>query len=980
MFVNLEFAKGGYLMVKKASFMKAIFILFTIILTITVTSPVYAVKGSKNKTIKVGYIENYGIATDQNTSKKTGYIYDYLSEISMYTGWNYEYISCDSATGMAMLKNGQIDLLGPMQKNEERASMFDYPDREMGIEYGSLYIHKDNKDIYYEDVEAFDGMRIGTEKGISFIKRLDEYCERNNIKVTYVYTDQALLAEGLATKKFDAALSGSLMNIPNTNVVAKISSDPYYFPTTKGNKEVLDDLNMAIDTILNKDAYFSERLNQKHYGSKLTTLSPFTKQEIEFIKNNPKLNVAIESNRAPMEYLDKKSKTYKGINVGVLKEISTISGIEFNILPAKDREQSKEMFNNGQSDLMVGFNEQNNKSNSQLTIPFLQVPTMFIGRKNVNAQYAPSVAMPNLTCQTSIDVMDRFPQFQYINYGSRANVLESLRYGKEDFAFISSFAFDEIARQESIVDFITIFTDITSPLNIRVSNSIDSIALSILNKSIKQITPEKIDSIVFANTVHRVQYVPFSITLKENALLIIACVILFFAIVGLLIIHSNKRTKEKLKTLAYVDSLTGVSTLAKFYIDAKQTLKVAKPLEYMLLHLDINNFKYINNTFGYDIGDKVLIAIMEHFKEIKDKNDLLARIGADNFVILTKTISSEELLERFDLMCCVDDHLAHILPKRYSLAFSVGTYNIIDTTLETSSILDKANIARKSAKGSHINCITEYTHDMDKQVEWEKEVTLSMQNALDNHEFEIYLQPKYRLKDEKIISAEALIRWNHPQKGLLPPGMFISLFEQNGFIQKVDFYVFEQICILISKWAECDLDIPPISISVNLSRVHLNNPHLVEDLLALTKKYNVSPNTIEIELTESIVFLNSDLLIEIMNNLKSEGFQISIDDFGSGYSSLNLLKDLPVDILKIDKTFLEEAADTNKGQSIIASIIEMTKKLNLTTVAEGVETKEQMVLLLDMGCDIAQGYYYAKPMPISEFEKCYANKKDFALS
>ncbi|MFZ2539351.1 MAG: EAL domain-containing protein [Oscillospiraceae bacterium] len=967
-------------MSKKASCIKALFILLIIMFIVNISSPIYATELGKNRTIRVGYIKNYGIVADQPDSQKTGYIHDYLSEISMYTGWEYEYVPCDWATGMTMLQNGEIDLFGPMQKNEEREAILDYPNREMGVEYCDLYIHKDNKDIYYEDIENFNGMRIGTEKGVSFNERLDEYCQKNNIDVTYIYTDPELWGEGLATKKFDAVLSGSMMDIPNTNVVAKISSDPYYFPTTKGNSEVLDGLNMAIDNILNKDAYFAERLNQKYYGTKQSTLSPFTKEEAQFIKDNPKLNVVIDSNSAPIEYLDKKSKTYKGINVEVLKEISNVSGLEFNLLPAKDYEQSKEIFKNGQADLIMGFAEQDDEFDRRSSIPFLQVPTMFISHKNVDTNHIPSVAISNFTSKTALDVMERFPQFEYIDYGSRSNVLESLRYNKEDFAFINSYAFDEIARQESIVDYTTIFTDITFPLNISVSNSMNSIVLSILNKSIKKIAPEQIDSIVFANTVQRAHDIPFSITLKQNALLIIAFVIIFFALIVLLIIYNNRRTKEKLKTLAYVDSLTGVSTLAKFYIDAEQALKMAKPSEYMLIHLDINNFKYINNSYGYDIGDKVLIAIMEHFKEIKDKNDLLARISADNFVIFTKALSSEELLERFDVMCSVDDHIVNILPKRYRLIFSIGTYIVADTNMETSSILDKANIARKSVKGSHSNRITEYTEDMDRQVEWEKEVTLSMQNALDNNEFEVYLQPKYQLKDEQIISAEALVRWNHPQKGLLPPGMFISLFEQNGFIQKVDFFVFEQVCILISKWSEFDLDIPPISISVNLSRMHLNNSHLVEDLLALTKKYNVSPNTIEIELTESIVFLNSDLLIRIMKKLKSAGFQISIDDFGSGYSSLNLLKDLPVDILKIDKAFLDEATDTNKGQSIIASIIEMTKKLNLTTVAEGVETKEQMILLLNMGCDIAQGYYYAKPMPINEFKKRYAKKEIFSFS
>lgn len=463
---------------------------------------------------------------------------------------------------------------------------------------------------------------------------------------------------------------------------------------------------------------------------------------------------------------------------------------------------------------------------------------------------------------------------------------------------------------------------------------------------------------------------------NQIVIFVLLLVIIGLTVFSVLSNYNYSITKKRLESLAFVDSLTGISTLAKFRDDSTQLLKSAKPSEYMLVHLDINNFKYINNSFGYNVGDQVLVAVIEHFREDILKGDLLARISADNFVVLTKALKAQASVERFDRMCTVKDHVANILPKRYRLVFSVGTYIITDPSMEISSILDKANIARKSVKGSHLNRITEYTQDMDKQVEWEKEVTLSMQNALDNNEFEVYLQPKYLLKDELLVGAEALVRWNHPQKGLLQPMMFIGLFEQNGFIQKLDFYMFEQVCILLHKWNSDDWIIPPISISVNLSRLHLTNSHLVEDLLSFTQKYDISPNSIELELTESIVFLDSELLIKCMSKLRDAGFQVSIDDFGSGYSSLNLLKDLPVDIIKIDKAFLDEAADTHKGQSIIASIIDMTKKLNLTTVAEGVETKEQMILLYNMGCDIAQGYYYSKPISLDDFEQRYACQKN----
>ena len=247
-------------------------------------------------------------------------------------------------------------------------------------------------------------------------------------------------------------------------------------------------------------------------------------------------------------------------------------------------------------------------------------------------------------------------------------------------------------------------------------------------------------------------------------------------------------------------------------------------------------------------------------------------------------------------------------------------------------------------------------------MEWNKEITLNMNNAFANNQFKVYYQPKYSFETEKIIGAEALIRWKDPEKGLLPPDKFVPLFERNGFIQKIDMYVFDSVCRFLADWKKAGADgsCPhPLTISFNLSRNHLYNPDLIKELCSIKDKYDIGPNHIEVELTESIMFDNQKRLINVMNQIKNAGYSISVDDFGSGYSSLNLLKDIPADVLKLDKEFLSNVPEDSKETTIISSVIEMSKKLNMKTVAEGVETQNQAKLLRDMGCDIAQGYYYA---------------------
>lgn len=431
------------------------------------------------------------------------------------------------------------------------------------------------------------------------------------------------------------------------------------------------------------------------------------------------------------------------------------------------------------------------------------------------------------------------------------------------------------------------------------------------------------------------------------------------------------RAVETSEKIAYVDRLTGVATLQKFKKDILEILKGAMPSEYMLMTLDVEDFKYLNDSFGYEIGDEILKVITKNFlKQIKQK-ELIGRIEADKFIFLRKKMTLDQIKDEIYIEKDIKRWFQGVLPDHYLIHFSMGIYTIVDLKEEFSVMLDKTNFARKSIKGNYNQDIAEYTAEMNKEKEWKKEVTFSMEKALINKEFEVFLQPKYLLSDETLAGAEALIRWNHPEKGMLSPFNFIPIFEKNGFIKKLDLYVLEGVCKLLRKWKDNGLNKEAIIISVNLSRLHLYNPFLIEELLAIVNKYDIQPQDIEIELTESIIFNNTEKLIETIKRLKKEGFYISIDDFGSGYSSLNMLKDLPVDILKIDKEFLGESSDVSNGRVIINAVNQMAKNLKLVTVAEGVETQEQVNMLKVMGCDLAQGYYYAKPMPIKEFEKLF---------
>ncbi|MEG1800793.1 MAG: EAL domain-containing protein, partial [Oscillospiraceae bacterium] len=280
---------------------------------------------------------------------------------------------------------------------------------------------------------------------------------------------------------------------------------------------------------------------------------------------------------------------------------------------------------------------------------------------------------------------------------------------------------------------------------------------------------------------------------------------------------------------------------------------------------------------------------------------------------------------------------------------------------------NRATLAAKTCKGNYVDFYAYYTESMSSALASEQAITNEMNFALENGQFQIYLQPQYNIHTNSPCGAEALVRWFHPQKGMLSPGVFIPVFERNGFISKLDYYVWEQACKCLHAWKLKGL--VPYPISVNISRVNIYNPNLVSLLLELVKRYELEPSLLKLELTESAYTDSPIAMKKIMSQLQKLGFTIMMDDFGSGYSSLSMLKDILVDVLKIDMTFLSKTEIPGRGENIIASVIRMAKWLSIPVIAEGAETAEQVDFLRSVGCDYVQGYYFARPMPVAEYEK-----------
>lgn len=434
-------------------------------------------------------------------------------------------------------------------------------------------------------------------------------------------------------------------------------------------------------------------------------------------------------------------------------------------------------------------------------------------------------------------------------------------------------------------------------------------------------------------------------------------------LLGYILLHQEK-THRSFEKIAFYDTLTNLPNWQFFERECEKILHDNPEAKYAVVVFDIDHFKSINDIYGYAEGDRLLKYISEILSEKTRAHEFAARISADNFVMLVYYQTDQNIINRIHVLT----QLLRSYSDNVNLSLSFGIYKLTDRTLDPGRLCDRARLARETVKGSHHPYWAFYNHEMRDRVMNEQLLENSMETALKNGEFLVYLQPKYSFETGDLSGAEALSRWQHPEHGLIPPCDFIPLFEKNGFIRELDFYMFEQVCHILQDWREAGKRYASLPISVNLSRLHLGNVSLTRQLSQIAADYCIDPAQVEIELTETIESENTDIMRRRLSDLKSAGFCLSMDDFGAGYSSLHTLKDLDIDFLKLDKGFLSETSSSQRGQSIIKNLIQMSKDLSLKTVAEGIETKEQAAFLKEMGCDIAQGFYYARPMPLGEFE------------
>lgn len=438
------------------------------------------------------------------------------------------------------------------------------------------------------------------------------------------------------------------------------------------------------------------------------------------------------------------------------------------------------------------------------------------------------------------------------------------------------------------------------------------------------------ETVVFSNSkqiINRAVYAVLSI------------VLIFIAII-FYIIYIKKSNEKEILSLAYEDKVTYIGNQNKFYRECSKYLLDKPSLNYIIVYFDINNFKMINDTFGYEFGDNLLITIAKALKEELTEGEVYARLSSDYFAIFCDYKNGRnKIIRKLDnIRSNIESNLSIV----FEISLCVGIYFVEEGEVDIQKAVNKANMARSVAKGKNINYAI-YNEDVRNKLSEESMILDDIKIALVKNQFEVYYQPKFSLVTGEMIGSEALIRWNHPEHGFISPAVFIPIAEKSKLILKIGRFVFERVCNDLYEWKKQGKKIVPVS--VNLSRVELYQPDIVKFINKTIKMYNLSSDFIEIEITETVAINELNILKNVLNELRTYGFSISMDDFGTGYSSISCLRDMPIDILKLDKSFLGGIEHDERSRNIAKSIVSLAKSLDLVVIIEGVESKEQAELM-----------------------------------
>lgn len=931
-------------------------------------SPTNLPSKQESKTVRVGVFPNgtYMEQTDNGTFH--GFNIEYLEELALYANWEYSYVVFDSWTdALVGFEQGDIDILPSVRYRPERDDQMLFSKFSVGNVYTTIHVRMDDTRYAYEDFESFEGMKVGTVKGSATTQAFLDYSTAKGFSVELVpFDNTAELIDALNAGNIDALATSDPGHIDNLKRVAHFSPESLYIALSKDHEELYYELNQSMDRIKSRYPEFFMNLQKKYFSIDTDQDPVFTRDEYDYLADAPKLTVAYASFRMPLSFTDPTTGKFTGISAALFADISRVTGLTFEFIPVDSQREAINMVANGEVDIVYAIDPLLDDPQSKIrkTGIYLSNPIAMIARSSSSQE---KIALPE-GFSLSNQIFKDYPDSEFLYYPTTKLCFDAIIEGKADTAFadinVTNYFLSE--PQYSSLGILAL-TDYVNSMAIGTSPSTDPRLIAILDRCIQFTSDKTMTKWITENSVAVHPTSPTDIVRQYPLQIVLATILLCLVVVATVLYISRSKTRNALIISQLVDNdlLTGGWSFSKFQNEAYRIIYKNPNREYAIVYIDINRFKSFNAAFGFAEGDHLLISLNNLLDSFTTDKECYARVSADQFVVLIQWNSMDTLIKRFESLNQAFNNLPLLKRHHYHLSLRAGTSIVASQRTDSKQLLsefiDCARYARESLKSSTHSAIALYSEGMREQDVAERVMQTEVEQALENGEFIAYYQPKVHIATGRIESFEALVRWESPTKGLIEPGKFIPLLEKSGLITEVDLQVFILACQRIQDCLNAGLPTPIIA--CNFSRIHLQNDDFPETLLSLARQYNVPTDHLELETTESIVMEDLKRTEIVCKRLKAYGFQLAIDDFGKGYSSLGALQGMPTDVLKIDKSLLSDSTRDARNRIILEGIIAIAENLGVKIVVEGVETLEQATMLKAINPNIiAQGFLYSRPV------------------
>ena len=959
---------------------KHIAALLCIVILAVFTAPIRIHAENTPKVVRVGWYESAFCATDES-GRRSGYAYEYQMKVASYAGWKYTYVTGSWPDLLQMLIDGEIDMLSDVSYTEERFDKMLFPELPMGTEEYLIFISPNNREITADDYTTLNGKRIGVNKGSFQASCYRAWAQKHDIDADLIELscEETKSVDMLNAGTLDAYITPNAFITPDELVpVCKIGSSDFYFAVSNERPDLLNDLNAAMSRIQDENPYYNQRMFEKHvqhYG----TNAFLTTREEEWLSSHGKIRVGYQDNYLAFCAKDPDTEKLTGALKDYLLNASdcfTDTHIDFEPIAYPTSADAFEALKRGEIDCVFPTNLTSYDGETQgilITPSLIRSDVYAVVRqadhKTLSEQEHVIVAVNEGNPNYDAFLQDQFPEWRAVYYPTTADCLKAVSEGVADCVLISSFRYNNISRLCKQYHLTTYATGAGIDYGFAVAQG-NTELYSILSKT-TQLVPSSNFTAALSYYIAEDSQQSITDFISDNlgvAAIASGAVLLVF----LLLLMRSRRSEKKAKKLisaTETDRLTGLYNRDYFFQYADRIYHEHPEAPRDAIVLNIEQFHSINALNGREFGDHALQVLGSEIRMIAEEfKGIGGRFGADRFDIYCRHIEDyQAVFQRLQ-------NKLDMLSTNISVPLRMGVMPWQED-IEPIQLFDRARTACNMARGhykEHLIVFDEKVHERELR---DQKLLNDLRRALDNYEFDVYYQPKFDIRGEepKLIGAEALIRWQHPEMGTITPDSFIPLFERNGKITQVDKYVWARAAKQISIWqARFGITLP---ISINLSRVDVFYDELESALDDIMTAEGLEHHVLELEITESAYTDNADQLIHVTKALHRKGYVIEMDDFGTGYSSLNMLSAMPIDVLKMDREFIRKIEKDEKNLQMVSLILGIAKSMDIPVIAEGVETESQIRTLKELGCAYVQGYYFSPPLHPFEFEEKFLKPK-----